>query len=136
MGLGEGHEFCSNLSEPGDSLVNILSLLPLLFFWLVSTPVNILNGTCWILLTLFLPYWITQTVPGCTRKLHLGQVIDLEVIELDRWAAWTRKNKMVRMGLVFQPGSFVPRLKYSWAPRRYSLNTSVMNQRVRACMHE
>lgn len=49
-----------------------------------------------------------QTVPGFTRKLHLGQVIDLKVIELDRWAAWAKKNKMVRMGLIFQPRSFAP----------------------------
>lgn len=72
---------------------------------------------CWTHLTLFLPYWITQTVLGCTRKLHLGQVIDLEVIELDRWAAWSWKNKVVRMGLIFQAGSFAVWLKCSLAPR-------------------
>lgn len=49
--------------------------------------------------------------------MYLGEVIELEVIELGRWAVWAQKNEVVRMGLMFQRGPFAVELKYSLAPR-------------------
>lgn len=120
VGVGEGQGLHSNVSQPRGTLVSVLLLLLLLllslvFSWLLFTQVNILKGTCCILLTLFLSCCIRQTIPGITRRLHLGQVIELQVIELDRWGVWAQKSKMVRTALILQCRPFAPELEYSLA---------------------
>lgn len=141
MGVREGQGLYSNVSQPRGTLVSVLLLLLLLllslvFSWLLFTQVNSLKGTCCILLTLFLSYCIRQTIPGITRRLHLGQVIELQVIELDRWGVWAQKSKMVRTALILQCRPFAPELEYSLALKWGSGSACRVNQWAHACTRD